>query len=44
MIRNTLLKILLGVVLVIVALGLLRFKPWQRSESQQAGDHDNGAS
>ena len=38
MIRNTLLKILLGVVLVIVALGLLRFKPWQRSESQQAGD------
>jgi len=36
MIRNTLLKILLGVVLVIVALGLLRFKPWQRS--QQAGD------
>ncbi len=34
MLRNTYLKIILGAVAVIVILGLLRFKPWQRSSSQ----------
>ncbi|HMV51504.1 MAG TPA: ABC transporter substrate-binding protein [Blastocatellia bacterium] len=33
MIRNTSLKILLGAVIVIAALGVLRFKPWQRASS-----------
>ena len=34
MLRNTTLKILLGVVAVIAILGLLRFKPWQRGQSR----------
>jgi NitT/TauT family transport system substrate-binding protein len=38
MIRNTALKIFLGVVAAIAVLGLLRFKPWQRSTPQTAGD------
>ncbi len=37
MIRNTSLKILLGVAAVIAVLGLLRFKPWQRGQSGQMG-------
>jgi hypothetical protein len=36
MFRNTGFKILLGAVAVIAILGLLRFKPWQRSQSSQA--------
>jgi len=38
MIRNTSLKILLGVVAAIAILGLLRFKPWQRSQSNQPAE------
>jgi len=38
MFRNTSLKIFLGAIAVIAILGLLRFKPWQRSKSQQAGN------
>jgi hypothetical protein len=33
MLRNTYLKIILGAVAVMAILGLLRFKPWQRSSS-----------
>lgn len=43
MIRNTSLKILLGVVAAIAILGLLRFKPWQRSTSQPAGGESSSA-
>ena len=35
MLRNTSFKIVLGVLAVIALLGLLRYKPWQRSQSQQ---------
>ena len=38
MIRNTSLKILLGVIAAIAVLGLLRFKPWQRGQSNQSAD------
>ena len=41
MIRNTSLKILMGVVIVIAVLGLLRFKPWQRGQSGQMGTDAN---
>ena len=43
MIRNTSLKILLGVVAVIAILGLLRFKPWQRGQSGQMGTDSTDA-
>src|SRR5438045_5648889 len=38
MFRNTGLKILLGAIVVIAILGLLRFKPWQRSKSQAGNE------
>jgi NitT/TauT family transport system substrate-binding protein len=38
MFRNTSVKIALGAIAVIAVLGLLRFKPWQRSASQQTGN------
>ena len=38
MFRNTSVKIALGTIAVIAVLGLLRFKPWQRSALQQAGN------
>lgn len=38
MFRNTSVKIALGAIAVIAILGLLRFKPWQRSASQQGGN------
>ncbi len=31
--RSTMLRIVLGAIAVIALLGLLRFKPWQRSDS-----------
>ncbi|HEX9004955.1 MAG TPA: ABC transporter substrate-binding protein [Blastocatellia bacterium] len=37
MFRNTSVKIALGAIAVIAVLGLLRFKPWQRSASQPSG-------
>lgn len=37
MFRNTSVKIALGAIAVIAILGLLRFKPWQRSASQPSG-------
>lgn len=44
MIRNTSLKILLGVVVAIAVLALLRFKPWQRQSTQTAETADARAS
>ena len=38
MFRNTSVKILLGAIVVIAALGLLRFKPWQRGQSNQPAE------
>lgn len=38
MFKNIFIKIALGTIAVIAVLGLLRFKPWQRSASPQAGN------
>lgn len=43
MFRNTFLKILLGAIAVIAILGLLRFKPWQHSKSQQSSGETSTA-
>ncbi|MGH9842308.1 MAG: ABC transporter substrate-binding protein [Blastocatellia bacterium] len=41
MLRNTSVKIILGVIAAIAVLGLLRFKPWQRSQSTQPAEIAN---
>ncbi|MEP7340623.1 MAG: ABC transporter substrate-binding protein [Acidobacteriota bacterium] len=43
MFRNTSVKIAMGAIAIIAVLGLLRFKPWQRSSSQQAGSESSTA-
>ncbi|MGI8566331.1 MAG: hypothetical protein ACR2LZ_07605 [Pyrinomonadaceae bacterium] len=35
MLRSTTARVALGVVILIAALGLLRFKPWQRGSSSR---------
>ncbi|MCG3161529.1 MAG: hypothetical protein JMDDDDMK_02712 [Acidobacteria bacterium] len=43
MFRSTGLKIILGAIAAIAVLGLLRFKPWQRSQTQRQGSETSTA-
>jgi NitT/TauT family transport system substrate-binding protein len=43
MFRSSATRWILGVIAVIAALGLLRYKPWQRGGSQQTGDRGSEA-
>ncbi len=43
MLKNTGLKIIFGALAVIAILGLLRFKPWQRSGSERSMGVDTTA-
>jgi hypothetical protein len=40
MLRSPLIRIIIGTILAIIVLGVLRYKPWQRSGDQTAGNID----
>jgi hypothetical protein len=40
MFRSPLIRIIIGALLVIIVLGVLRYKPWQRGGQQTAGNVD----
>jgi hypothetical protein len=43
MFRSSAARWILGAVAIVAVLGVLRYKPWQRSGAQQAVDQGSGA-